>query len=93
MKLRQDRITFYSHEREGERVFGNLARRLRWSREDARQIGRFIELHMWPFHLSNARVKTDITPRACLRLARAIGNDLPGLFLVAMADSLAGQGP
>jgi poly(A) polymerase len=48
---------------------------------------------MWPFHLNNARRKTGLTARACLRLFKAVGPDLPGLFLLTMADSLAGQGP
>jgi poly(A) polymerase len=30
--------------------------------------------------------------KACLRLVRKIGEHLPGLFLVAMSDALAGKG-
>ncbi|MCK5405680.1 MAG: polynucleotide adenylyltransferase, partial [Desulfobulbaceae bacterium] len=51
-----------------------------------------ISLHMWPFHLNNSMRKTGITAKACLRLVKTIGSELPGLFLLAMADSLAGQG-
>jgi len=93
LRLRDGRITFYNHDREGGRLFAGIGRRLRWSREAVRQVSRFIELHMWPFHLNNANRKTRITPRACLRLVKAVGNELPGLFLLAMADSLAGEGP
>ncbi len=91
--VRNGRITFYNHDREGARHFVAMGRRLRWSREAVTRVSRFIELHMWPFHLCNARRKTGITPRACLRLVRAAGEELPGLFLLAMADSLAGAGP
>jgi len=87
------RFTFYQHERAGARQFATIARRLGLSRADREQIGRLIELHMWPFHLNNVmRREGDVTARACLRLAKAVGDDLPGLFLLAMADSLAGQG-
>jgi len=48
---------------------------------------------MYPFHLNNVLQKSGITPRACLRLVKAAGDELPGLFLLAMADSLAAQGP
>ncbi len=92
-RLRNGRVTFYNHDLTGGLFFAGIARRLRWSREDAKQTSRLIELHMWPFHLCNARRRTEITPRACLRLVKAAGDELPGLFLLAMADSLAGAGP
>jgi len=92
-KIISDRITFYGHDRVGIEVFGRIADRLKWSRADAGRVERFIGLHMWPFHLNNARKKTGLTGRACLRLFKRAGDDLPGLFLLAMADSLAGKGP
>ena len=92
-RIRDGRVTFYNHDQAGGRFFAEIAKRLRWSREDGKQVSRLIELHMWPFHLNNARRKTGITPRACLRLVKAAGDELPGLFLLAMADSLAGAGP
>lgn len=90
--IKDERITFYNHDQTGANLFNEIAGRLRWSKEDSKNISRFIELHMWPFHLSNARLKTGITPKACLRLVKAVGEELPGLFLLSMADSLAGQG-
>jgi poly(A) polymerase len=86
------RITFYNHDRVGGDLFRKIAERLKWGREDAKQIGRFIELHMWPFHLNNVRRRTGLTPRAALRLVKAAGPELPGLFMLAMADTLAGKG-
>lgn len=91
--LREGRITFYNHDRTGRELFDQAADRLRFSREKRDCIGRLIAHHMWPFHLNNARLKTGITPRACLKLIKAIGAELSGLFLLAMADSLAGEGP
>lgn len=87
------RATFYNHDQAGARIFAGLARRLRWSKERGTIVARLIELHMYPFHLNNALHKTGITPRACLRLVKAAGEELPGLFLLAMADSLAAEGP
>nr|MBF0221588.1 HD domain-containing protein [Desulfobulbaceae bacterium] len=85
-------ITFYNHDGHGELLVGNIAKRLRWSSAELNFISRLVKLHMWPFHLVNARKKNGITPRACLKIAKASGDDLAGLFLLAMADSLAGQG-
>ncbi len=91
--LRGERITFYNHDQVGGRLVCAIGRRLRWSRRQQQRVAHLIRLHMWPFHLNNAGKKTGITPRACLRLYRAAGDDLAGLFLLAMADCIAGRGP
>ncbi|OKY74163.1 MAG: hypothetical protein BM485_15260 [Desulfobulbaceae bacterium DB1] len=93
VRVVDDRITFYNHDRLGADLFLSVAARLRWSRQKRDDVARLISLHMWPFHLCNVRRKNDVTPRSCLKLYKAAGQDLPGLFLLAMADSLAGQGP
>lgn len=86
------RVTFYNHDRAGAKIFRAIANRLRWSKEHRQTVARLIELHMYPFHLSNAMQNTGITPRACLKLLKAAGGELPGIFILAMADSLASQG-
>ena len=91
--LRAGRITFHNHDRIGAEQCRLLARRLKFSRERSALLARLVAHHMWPFHLSNARLRQGITPKACWRLLRAVGADLPALFLLAMADSLAGRGP
>jgi poly(A) polymerase len=87
------RITFYNHDREGERLFSIIADRFRWSKKDRDFVALLIAVHMWPFHLNNARRKTGLTSKAYLRLVRAVGREYTGLFMLAMADSLAGCGP
>jgi poly(A) polymerase len=88
----EGRITFYNHDRIGRDVFLRFAERLKWSNADKDMVGRLIELHMHPFHLCNVWRKSGISKRACLRIWKRAGDNLPGLFLLAMADSLAGQG-
>jgi poly(A) polymerase len=87
------RITFYNHDEAGVTLLEGVAERLRWSHEDTRRISQLVKQHMWPFHLHNAKVRTGITPKAVLKLVKAAGDDLIGLFFLVMADSLAGQGP
>ena len=94
-EIRQDRngrITFYNHDKEGARIFDIIADRFKWRRDDRDFISHFISIHMWPFHLNNARRKTGLTPKAYLRLVKTVGEEFPGLFMLAMADSLAGRG-
>ena len=89
---RGGRITFYNHDKEGARVFDIIADRLKWAKDDRNFVSQFISVHMWPFHLNNARKKTGLSPKAYLRLIKAVGEDFHGLFILAMADSLAGRG-
>jgi len=93
--LREDRggrITFYNHDRAGARIFDDLALRLRWSNEARERVGGLIAGHMRPFHLANVARSGNLTLRAAIRMIRHAGDDLEGLFLLAMADSLAGRG-
>jgi poly(A) polymerase len=86
------RITFYNHDLQGADIFSAFARRLRWARDDINTVAALIAAHMRPFFLANnARVNT-LTLKACLRLVRKVGDLLPGLFMLAMADALAGKG-
>ena len=68
------------------------ARRMRWSNRQAERVGLLVASHMRPFSLLNAAAAGRLTPRACIRLARRMGADLPGLFLVSQADVMAGLG-
>lgn len=86
------RITFYNHDLQGADIFTDLARRLRWSNEDTGVVARLIAAHMRPFFLANNQRQGTLTLKACLRLVKSIDEHLPGLFLLAMADALAGKG-
>ncbi|MEW6429464.1 MAG: HD domain-containing protein [Thermodesulfobacteriota bacterium] len=90
--LQDGRITFHNHDQLGAGMVAAVAERLRWSRRRSERVARLIANHMWPFHLNNVyRKEGRVSARACLRLAKK--TDLEGVFLLAMADSLAGQGP
>ena len=93
-KERDDRITFHAHEDAGSMMFGDFASRLRWSTRHKQWVSKLIAMHMHPFHLCNVlRSEGGISRRAKLKICRRAGEDLAGLFLLALADSLAGNGP
>jgi poly(A) polymerase len=94
VKERDNRITFHTHEDTGSRMFGDFAARLRWSTRDKHWVSDLIAMHMHPFHLCNVLCSEGkISTRARLKICRRTGEDLAGLFLLALADSLAGKGP
>lgn len=86
------RVTFHGHDEGGRDIFDQLARRLKWRNEDRLRTGQLIAMHMHPFHLCNVRRQEPLSRRAALKLCRRAGEQLSGLFLLAMADSLASQG-
>ncbi len=86
------RITFYNHDLQGADILTEIGQRLRWAKEDIIVIARLIAGHMRPFFLANNQRQDKLTLKACLRLVRKIEEHLPGLFLLAMSDALAGKG-
>jgi poly(A) polymerase len=88
----QERYTFYHHEQLGVEIFAGTAARLRFSQEENRTVTKLIDLHMRPFLLLPDFKKGTLSQRAVGRFIKAGRPELPGVFLLAMADSLAGQG-
>ncbi len=88
-----DRYSFYYHEKVGLEIFSRVAARLRCSQAEIKTVATLIQMHMRPFLLLPAFRERELSFRALGRLVRAARPELPGLFALAMADSLAGQGP
>ena len=94
-KIREDkggRITFYNHDEVGRELVQKLGHDLRWATAKRDRVATLTGMHMHPFHLCNVRRKDGLSKKACLKLAKRAGDDLIGLFFLAMADSLAGKG-
>ena len=87
------RVTFYEHDKAGAKMAKDVARRLRWSKGKQLFVSTLVRLHMRPFHLLNDLRRSGPSKRAMRRLLDEIGADYPALFLLAMADSMAGCGP
>ena len=85
--------TFYRHETLGGSLALRRCRALGLSKADAAWVGKLVGEHMRPFHLLGAQGRGQLTRRGVRRLLSALGEDLPALFLLAMADTIAGRGP
>lgn len=91
--MKKGRTTFYHHDRKGAELVEKIAARLRWSGALTQFVSRMVRLHMRPFHLLNDLRAGGPTKRAMRRLILEVKEDYPGLFLLSMADSMAGCGP
>ena len=92
-RVNPDRYTFYHHERVGVEIFQRTAKRLRFSQAQTKTVTHYITWHMRPFLLLPLFTRGELTVRALGRLIKAARGSLAGCLALAMADSLAGQGP
>ncbi len=90
---RANRWTFHSHDRFGQELFNNMAERFRLGRQARETMVRLIGWHMRPFHLLREEPLGGRRPRALLRWVKETGEDLNSIFLLALADCRAAQGP
>jgi len=85
--------TFYRHESQGAQMAQAACRELGFSKNDALSVARLVGGHMRPFHLMGAERRGQLSERAVRRFLASAGEDLPGFFALAMADTMAGKGP
>lgn len=85
--------SFYRHDITGAKLALERCRTLGLSKADSAQIADLVAGHMRPFHLLGAQSRGQLSLRGVRRLVQAAGDNLPGLFALAMADTVAGRGP
>ena len=90
---KQGRPTFYRHDHTGSEMVMAIGKRLRWPKQETIFVAKMVGLHMRPFHLLKDLRQGGPTTRAMRRLIAETGADYPAIFLLAMADSMAGCGP
>lgn len=85
--------SFHRHDVVGGRLAEGAVRGLGLAKADAAWVAWLVAGHMRPFHLMGAELRQGLGLRPVRRLLAATGGDLAGLFLLALADTLAGRGP
>ena len=83
---REQRVTFYGHEQVGAQMIGNVAARLKMSREQTALMQRFVRLHMYPMQLWRTG---NFDMRLAHRLFRRTGEYGPLIVVFSLADHLA----
>jgi putative nucleotidyltransferase with HDIG domain len=85
------RIRFLGHAEEGARVAARVMRRLRFSSAEVAFVQILVRRHMRPVQL--AAVGQIPSMRALYRFHRDLGDALPAVLLLALADAAGSQGP
>ncbi|MBA4394143.1 MAG: hypothetical protein C0407_11370 [Desulfobacca sp.] len=90
---KKGRLTFYGHAEVSQKQFDSIAERYRLSKREKAFIQKMVGGHMRPLYLVQEEGREHLTPRALNRFVREASEELSGFFLLALADSLAAQGP
>jgi poly(A) polymerase len=85
------RVRFFGHADEGAAIAARVMRRLRFSAAEVRFVAGLVAGHLRPVQL--AQVGEAPTRRALYRFYRALGDGVPAVLLLALADAAASRGP
>lgn len=88
----EGRHRFIKHEEIGAEMVSDVLKRLKFSKSTIKYIAKLIKYHMYPSQLLNEGVE-NLSEKAMMRMFRRIGEDMPELILLAMADRLSARGP
>lgn len=85
------RIRFFGHADGGATIAARIMRRLRFSAAEVRYVSLLVAEHLRPVQL--AQVGEAPTKRALYRFNRALGDAMPDVLLLALADAAGSRGP
>ena len=87
------RVRFIGHDQTGREMALAAMERLRLPGKICRRVGRLVRNHLRPLGLAPVCAEGKLSGRAVDHLHRDLKDDLPALFLLAMADCKASRGP
>lgn len=87
----KEKHTFYGHDKLGAKFTRQIGERLKFSNSIIDTLCNLVVYHLRPFQLSQNYAQ--ITDRALYRFFRDVGEDLPLLLMLAIADLYATVGP
>lgn len=85
-----NKITFYNHDKMGAEFLKIFLFKEKYSSRSINLIEKLIKLHLYPFHIiQSSKENPTLSPKAYLKLKEELGNYVPLLFLLFIADNLA----
>jgi len=87
----EGRHRFIKHEELGSEMVLDVLKRLKFSKNTMKYIAKLIKYHMYPSQLLHEGIE-NLSEKAMMRMFRRIGDDMPELILLGMADRLSAKG-
>ena len=87
----KEKHTFYGHDKLGAEITEKIGERLKFSNSTIQTLSKLVRYHLRPFQLSPGN--EPITEKALYRFFRDVGESIPLLLMLAMADLYATVGP
>lgn len=83
------RYRFYGHEEVSEEITQGMAIRFKWGKDMTRQVAHLVRWHLYPGDM----LKPGVSDKAFRRFFGRVGDLLPEMVLLALADRFSAQGP
>lgn len=87
-----EKHTFYGHDKLGAEISEKIGERLKFSKSIINTLKKLVRYHLRPFQCRDV-ARNVPTERALYRFFRDVGQDIPSLLMLAIADSHATLGP
>lgn len=87
------RVAFVGHAERGAQLWKQIAHRLKLSTARTTHINTLIAHHRLPLQLQRLEAQGRLTLRLVHQLFKELGDDVLGLFVLAIGDALASRGP
>lgn len=84
-----DAVHFWSHEKKGAELAGEILTRLKFSGKDTEYLCLLIQNHLRPVLLYQAHQNQTLTRKGIVRLFRSLDTHVPDLLVHALADAFA----
>ncbi len=85
-----NKITFYRHDKEGSKFLKNFLVRQKFSSRSINFIEKLVRFHLYPFHIiQSSKENPNLSTKAYIRLKEELGESVPLLFVLFIADNLA----
>ncbi len=88
-EIRDGKVTFYEHDKVGEKIVKDIGKRLRWGEEATKFIAKLVRYHLRPFYLREALEKGQLKRKGKANFWKECEDIAPHLFLLSVADAYA----
>ncbi len=88
-EIKKGKVTFYNHDKVGEKIFKEIGIRLRWGEKATKFTAKLIRYHLRLFYLRESLFKGELKRKGMIKFWRECSDIAYHLFLLSVADARA----